>query len=196
MAKVVKVIELLSESPKSWEDAAQAVVSEASKTLRNIRSVYVKEFTAAVENKKVTAYRVNAKAAGRWHAVLEREQKFLVDLLRFFASLLEQTLPLRKRIVKLAIARRNLRAVNDQLEDIDKRIIFAVLFRQRHQFFRAMRDEKRIDCLLFDEFFEDMLCNFEIGELRQNFHAEFARSALASLFAGKLEPICSGDFAH
>jgi len=61
MAKVVKVIELLSESPKSWEDAAQSVVSEASKTLRNIRSVYVKEFTAAVENKKVTAYRVNAK---------------------------------------------------------------------------------------------------------------------------------------
>ena len=52
MAKVVKVIELLSESPKSWEDAVQSVVSEASKTLRNIRSVYIK---------KVTAYRVNAK---------------------------------------------------------------------------------------------------------------------------------------
>jgi len=50
-----------SESPKSWEDAVQGVVSEASKTLRNIRSVYIKEFTAAVENKKVTAYRVNAK---------------------------------------------------------------------------------------------------------------------------------------
>ena len=30
MAKVVKVIELLSESPKSWEDAVQGVVSEAS----------------------------------------------------------------------------------------------------------------------------------------------------------------------
>ncbi len=39
----------------------QGVVSEASKTLRNIRSVYIKEFTAAVENKKVIAYRVNAK---------------------------------------------------------------------------------------------------------------------------------------
>ena len=61
MTKVVKVIELLSESPKSWEDAVQSVVSEASKTLRNIRSVYIKEFTAAVANKKVTAYRVNAK---------------------------------------------------------------------------------------------------------------------------------------
>lgn len=61
MAKVVKVIELMSESPKSWEDAVQGIVDEASKTLRNIRSVYVKEFTAAVDNGKVTSYRINAK---------------------------------------------------------------------------------------------------------------------------------------
>ncbi|TMP93551.1 MAG: dodecin domain-containing protein [Verrucomicrobia bacterium] len=61
MAKIVKVIEVLSESPKSWEEAAQNVVSEASKTLRNIRSVYIKEFTVAVENDSVVSYRVNAK---------------------------------------------------------------------------------------------------------------------------------------
>jgi flavin-binding protein dodecin len=61
MAKIVKVIELMSESPTSWEDAAQNVVQEAAKTLRNIRSVYVKEFTVAVDNDKVTSYRVNAK---------------------------------------------------------------------------------------------------------------------------------------
>jgi dodecin len=61
MAKIVKVIEVLSESPTSWEDAAQNVVTEAAKTLRNIRSVYIEEFTAAVENDKVTSYRVNAK---------------------------------------------------------------------------------------------------------------------------------------
>jgi flavin-binding protein dodecin len=61
MAKIVKVIEVMSESANSWEEANQNVVSEASKTLRNIRSVYVKEFTAAVENDKVTGYRVNAK---------------------------------------------------------------------------------------------------------------------------------------
>ena len=61
MAKIVKVIEVLSESANNWEEAAQNVVSEASKTLRNIRSVYIKEFTAAVENDKVTSYRVNAK---------------------------------------------------------------------------------------------------------------------------------------
>jgi flavin-binding protein dodecin len=61
MAKIVKIIEVLSESPKSWEEAAQNVVSEASKTLRNIRSVYIKEFTATVENDNVVSYRVNAK---------------------------------------------------------------------------------------------------------------------------------------
>ena len=61
MAKVVKVIELLSESSKSWEDAAQNAIREANKTLRNIRSLYVKEMTAAVENGKITSYRLNSK---------------------------------------------------------------------------------------------------------------------------------------
>ena len=61
MAKIVKVIEVMSQSSNSWEEAAQNVVSEAAKTLRNIRSVYVKEFTAEVENDRVTNYRVNAK---------------------------------------------------------------------------------------------------------------------------------------
>jgi len=59
--KVVKVIELLSESAKSWEDAAQNAVREASKTLRNVRSLYVKEMTAAVENGRITSYRLNSK---------------------------------------------------------------------------------------------------------------------------------------
>ena len=61
MAKIVKVIEVMSESASSWEEATQNVVTEASKTLRNIRSVYVKEFTASVENDRVTSYRVNSK---------------------------------------------------------------------------------------------------------------------------------------
>ena len=43
------------------EEAAQNVVVEASKTLRNIRSVYIKEFSASVNGKKITSYRVNAK---------------------------------------------------------------------------------------------------------------------------------------
>jgi flavin-binding protein dodecin len=61
MAKILKVIEILSESSNNWEEATQNVVTEASKTLRNIRSVYIKEFTATVENDKISNYRVTAK---------------------------------------------------------------------------------------------------------------------------------------
>ncbi len=43
---MVKVIELSSESPNSWEDATRQAVERASRTLRNIRSVWVKEFEA------------------------------------------------------------------------------------------------------------------------------------------------------
>jgi flavin-binding protein dodecin len=63
MAKVLKVIELLAQSEKSWEDAAKAAVDEASQTLRNIRSIYIKEFEAVVEGGKITQYRVNGKVS-------------------------------------------------------------------------------------------------------------------------------------
>jgi dodecin len=56
-----KVVELLAESPSSWEDAAQKAVDDASKSLRGIASVYIKEFEARVENNRVTSYRINAK---------------------------------------------------------------------------------------------------------------------------------------
>jgi dodecin len=58
---VVKVIELLAQSEKGWEDAVNVAVSEAARTVRNIRSVYVKEFQATVEDNKVTSYRVTVK---------------------------------------------------------------------------------------------------------------------------------------
>ena len=58
---VVKVIELLADSEKSWEDAAQQAVSQASKTVKNIRSVYVENLQALVKDDKITAYRVNVK---------------------------------------------------------------------------------------------------------------------------------------
>ena len=61
MAKVVKGIELMSQSPKSWEAAAQGAVEEATKTLRNVRSIYIKEFTAEADDGKVTNFRINAK---------------------------------------------------------------------------------------------------------------------------------------
>ena len=58
---VVKVIEVLAQSNKSWEDAAQEAVKEAAKTIRDIKSVYIKEFEAKVDGDRITTYRVNAK---------------------------------------------------------------------------------------------------------------------------------------
>lgn len=63
MTNIVKVIELLAESDKSWEDAAQQCVNRASQTLHNIKSVYIKNFEAKVEGNKIVAYRVNAKVS-------------------------------------------------------------------------------------------------------------------------------------
>jgi dodecin len=61
MSDVVKVIEVLAESDKSWEDATNIALQRAAKTLHNIRSVYVEHFQAVVENNKIVKYRVNAK---------------------------------------------------------------------------------------------------------------------------------------
>ena len=58
---ILKVIEVMSNSNTSWEDAAQQAVTEASKTVKNIRSVYVHEQTAKVDDGRITEYRVNVK---------------------------------------------------------------------------------------------------------------------------------------
>ncbi len=58
---VVKVIEVLAQSDKSWEDAAQQAVAVASKTVRNIKSIYIKDMQAAVEDGKIVSYRVDSK---------------------------------------------------------------------------------------------------------------------------------------
>ena len=58
---VVKVIELSAQSAEGYEDAVRQAVERASQTLRNIRSVWVKEFEAVVENDRVTQFRVNVK---------------------------------------------------------------------------------------------------------------------------------------
>jgi flavin-binding protein dodecin len=58
---MLKVVEVLAESNKSWEDAAQTAIKNAAKTLRGIRSIYIKEMTAAVEKGRIATYRINAK---------------------------------------------------------------------------------------------------------------------------------------
>lgn len=57
----MKVIEVLSNSEKSWEDATKKAVKEASKTVKNIKSVYLQDQSAVVKDGEVTEFRVNLK---------------------------------------------------------------------------------------------------------------------------------------
>jgi flavin-binding protein dodecin len=60
-APIVKVIEVLAQSPYSWEDAARRAVTEASRTIRDIRSIYIKDMQAIVDDDHIVSYRINAK---------------------------------------------------------------------------------------------------------------------------------------
>lgn len=61
MSDTLKVIEVLAQSDKSWEDAAKKAIKQASKTVRNIKSIYIENFEAKVEKDVITSYRINAK---------------------------------------------------------------------------------------------------------------------------------------
>ena len=61
MAKVVKVIELCHNRRRVGRMPCKVAVEEATKTLRNVRSIYIKEFTAEIDDGKVTNYRIDAK---------------------------------------------------------------------------------------------------------------------------------------
>ena len=60
---VVRVIELVGVSSKSWSDAAQQAVARASKTLRHITGLDVLKSSAIVKDGKITEYHVNVKLA-------------------------------------------------------------------------------------------------------------------------------------
>ncbi len=58
---VLKVIELMASSEKSWEDAAKNAIDKAGNSVKNIRSAWVKDQTVYVKDGKITEYRVNVK---------------------------------------------------------------------------------------------------------------------------------------
>ena len=60
MTTMLKVIEVLAESNKSWEDAAANAVTHAGRTVKGIKSIYIKDMQAKVENNKIVMYRINA----------------------------------------------------------------------------------------------------------------------------------------
>ena len=61
MKKMVKVIEVIATSEKGFTEATQVAVEKASETVKNIKSVYIKEMNANVENNKIISYAVNVK---------------------------------------------------------------------------------------------------------------------------------------
>jgi flavin-binding protein dodecin len=60
---VVRVIELVGVSSKSWSDAAQQVVARASQTLRHVTGLDVVKSTAVIKDGKIVEYHVNVKLA-------------------------------------------------------------------------------------------------------------------------------------
>src|SRR4051795_261857 len=60
---VVKFIELSGRSSESFEDAVRQTVERAAQTIRNIQSVWVKEFEGVVENNRVTQFQVIVKVS-------------------------------------------------------------------------------------------------------------------------------------
>jgi flavin-binding protein dodecin len=60
---VLKVIEIMGSSTVSFDDAVKNVVTEASKTVKNIKSVYIKDMEAKVNNNEVVQYRITTKVS-------------------------------------------------------------------------------------------------------------------------------------
>ena len=62
---IVKVIEVIASSEKSIEDAIQNALTEASKTVRNIDSIYVKDIKVHVKDNKISTYGIICKISFR-----------------------------------------------------------------------------------------------------------------------------------
>jgi flavin-binding protein dodecin len=56
---IARVTEISSTSTKSFEDATQRAVARATKTLRNVRSAWVKEQQIKIDDGKIVEYQVN-----------------------------------------------------------------------------------------------------------------------------------------
>lgn len=58
---VLKVIEVMADSQQSWQDAAEQAVKEASKSVKNIKSVWIKDQDALVRDGAIAEYRVTTR---------------------------------------------------------------------------------------------------------------------------------------
>ncbi|MBN2410832.1 dodecin domain-containing protein [candidate division KSB1 bacterium] len=58
---IAKVTEIISSSPKSFDDAVKAGIERANKTLKNVKSAWIKDQQVTVEKGKILEYRVTMK---------------------------------------------------------------------------------------------------------------------------------------
>jgi hypothetical protein len=58
---IVKILEVIAESDRSFDDAAQQAVKQAATTVREIKSIWIDNFSGVVEGDRIVRYRVNAK---------------------------------------------------------------------------------------------------------------------------------------
>jgi flavin-binding protein dodecin len=56
-----KIIEVSSQSSEGWEDAARKAVAQASESVNNIKSIYVKEMIADVNDNELENFRLIGK---------------------------------------------------------------------------------------------------------------------------------------
>jgi len=61
VSSIAKVIEVIAESDKSWDDAVKNALAEAARTVDDIREIWISGMKAIVENNKVVRYRLTAK---------------------------------------------------------------------------------------------------------------------------------------
>lgn len=61
MSSIAKVIEVIAESEKGWDDAVQNAYEEAAKSISGIRELWISGFKAIVEDGRIARYRVIAK---------------------------------------------------------------------------------------------------------------------------------------
>ncbi|PSP93875.1 hypothetical protein BRC78_01860 [Halobacteriales archaeon QH_8_68_33] len=59
----VKIIKVLGTSPESWDDAVSEAVTEASKTVEDIRGIEIEDHTATVEDGSITEYKATVEVA-------------------------------------------------------------------------------------------------------------------------------------
>jgi flavin-binding protein dodecin len=64
---ILKVIEILSSSKESWEDATENAVQKASKSVDDVKSAFVQSQSVTVKDGKVDEYRVNLKVTFEVH---------------------------------------------------------------------------------------------------------------------------------